>query len=172
MRVQIVLSDYSNKKEVSKNIKKAKTCGRMLRLLFGICLAIITIPVYLKAGLNYNLASLGIAFGLIVFYIALHFLVMRFIPNINRWLGALVAFLPFAIVFILGQGNGLIFGQGKGATGALTFLTISFLIDFIRADAGCEVMAIPGLLFKDRTPLACLALTPVDILEDKLSKEN
>jgi len=153
-------------------MKKAKICGRLLRLLFGIYLAIITVPVYLRAGLTYNLASLGVALGLIAFYIALHFLVIRFMPNINRWLGALVAFLPVAIVFILGQGGGLIFGQGEGATGAFTFLAISFLIDFIRADSGCEVMAIPGFLFKNRTPLACLALTPIDILEEKLLSKN
>ncbi|NNE98675.1 MAG: hypothetical protein HKN25_06610 [Pyrinomonadaceae bacterium] len=152
-------------------MEKTKSCGRSLRLVFGICLAIITIPVYLKAGLNYNLKSLGIALGLIVFYIILHFLVIKLMPSINRWLGALVAILPVAAVFILGQGNGPIFGQGEGATGVLTFLTISFLIDFIRADSGCEVMAIPGLLFKNRTPLACLALTPIDILEKKLSKQ-
>ena len=94
-------------------MKKAKICGRLLRLLFGIYLAIITVPVYLRAGLTYNLASLGVALGLIAFYIALHFLVMRSMPNINRWLGALVAFLPVAIVFILGQGGGLIFGQAR-----------------------------------------------------------
>ncbi|NNE66230.1 MAG: hypothetical protein HKN33_06655 [Pyrinomonadaceae bacterium] len=152
-------------------MEKTKTVGRYLRLLFGICVAVITVPVYLKAGITYNLASLGIAVGLVVIYIALHFVVMRLVPKINRWFGALLAILPVALVFVLGQGGGPLFGQGEGATGALTFLTVSFFIDFIRADSGCEVMAIPGLLFKDRTPLACLALTPIDMLEEKLTSQ-
>jgi len=55
---------------------------------------------------------------------------------------------------------------------ALTLLGVKgmiLLIDFVRADAGCEVMAFPGLLFGDRTHLACIALSPIDALEEKLS---
>ena len=65
----------------------------------------------------------------------------------------------------------MLFGQGEGATGALTYLALSLLIDFVRADAGCEVMAFPGLFFKNRTHLACIMLTPIDILEEKLTEK-
>lgn len=151
-------------------MEKARTFGRILRLLFGSLLGIIVFPVYLRAGSSYIFTSLGISVALVLFYVLLHVAVMRLAPNINRWIGALVAVLPVAIVFVLGQGGGMVFGQGEGATGALTFLAISFLVEFARADSGCEVMAIPGLIFRERTPLACLALTPVDMLEKKLTR--
>lgn len=151
-------------------MEKARTFGRILRLLFGSLLGIIVFPVFLRAGSTYIFTSLGISVALVIFYVLLHVKVMRLAPNINRWIGAVVAVLPVAIVFVLGQGGGIVFGQGEGATGALTFLAISFLIDFSRADSGCEVMAIPGLIFRERTPLACLALTPVDMLEKKLTR--
>ena len=44
----------------------------------------------------------------------------------------------------------------------------SLLIDSINGDAGCEVMAVPGMLLKRRTHLACLVFSPLDWLEDKL----
>ena len=55
---------------------------------------------------------------------------------------------------------------------ALAYIGLSLLIDVIRADAGCEVMALPGLLSKKRTHLACLAFTPIDWLEQKFSPDK
>lgn len=157
---------------MSDAIPKTKPIGRALRLLGGVGLMILAVPVYLKAGWSYNLKSLGVVTALAVFYIGLYYLVSRYSPNLNKWLGAVLAVVPVAVVFILGQGGGPIFGQGEGATGAITYIGISLLIDFIRADAGCEVMALPGLLFKERTHLACIALSPIDWLEAKTSASN
>ena len=152
-------------------MEKAKPVGRTLRLLFGMANMIFIVPIYLKAGLNFNLASLGVAVGLTLIYIAVHYHVTRYFPNINSWIGALVALIPVTLVAVFGMPHNLIFGRGEGAIGALTFLGVSFIIDFIRADSGCEVMAIPGLLAKNRTHLACVTLTPVDMLETKLTEK-
>ena len=54
----------------------------------------------------------------------------------------------------------------------MTYVGISLLIDFIRADSGCEVMALPGLVFGNRTHLACIALSPIDMLEEKLAERT
>ena len=127
---------------------------------------IVALPVYFKAGWAYNLRSLGIVVALAVFYTVMHIVVSRYAPNFNRCLGAVLAVAPVFLVWLFGQGGGPLFGQGEGGTGAITYIGVSLLIDFIRADSGCEVMAIPGLLLRNRTHLACIALSPVDALEE------
>ena len=42
----------------------------------------------------------------------------------------------------------------------------------VRAAPGCEVMAIPGLLFGKHTELACLIFSPLDRLERKLRSKR
>ena len=150
-------------------MEKAKPVGRTLRLLIGLALIFYVLPIYLKAGLNFNLATLEIAVGLILFYIVVHYLVSRYLPDINPWIGALIALIPVNSVFVFGMPQNQLFGRGEGAIAAMTFIGVSLVIDFIQNDSGCEVMAIPGLLSKKRTHLVCVALTPVDILETKLS---
>jgi hypothetical protein len=49
----------------------------------------------------------------------------------------------------------------------LTFLGISLVVAGLRAAPGCEVMAIPGLLFGKHTEPACLIFSPLDRLERK-----
>ena len=88
---------------MSEAIKKAKPIGRALRLLGGVYLTILAAPVYLEAGWVYNLSSLGIVIALTLFYMAVHYLVSRRVRNLNKWLGALLAIMPLAVVFILGQ---------------------------------------------------------------------
>jgi len=158
-------------KEENETMEKTKPVGRTLRLLTGSGLIFYVAPIYFRTDLNFNLASLGIVVGLILLYIVVHYVVSRYLPNINQWFGALVALIPVSIVFILGMPGNSIFGRGEGAIAAMTFVGVSLIIDFIRADSGCEVMAIPGLLAKNRTHLACATLTPIDMLETKLTEK-
>ncbi len=144
---------------------KAGAVGRAARLVLGVSLVVIALPVYLEAGGRYNLASLGLALGLVVLYTLFHLVISRHLTHLNRWIGAILVAMPVFLVWLLGQGGGPLFGQGEGGTAAITFLAISFLVDFIRADAGCEVMALPGLIFGNRTHLPCLLLCPIDHAE-------
>jgi len=152
-------------------MEKAMRVGRTLRLLTGFGLLFYVAPIYFRVGLDFQLSSLGIVVGLILFYIVVHYLVSRYFSNINPWIGALVALIPVSLVFGLGMPHNQIFGRGEGAIAAMTFIGISLIIDYIRNDSGCEVMAIPGLLSKNRTHLVCVTFTPIDMLERKLSKK-
>src|SRR6266571_468540 len=66
----------------------------------------------------------------------------------------------------LGPGAPLL-GRGEGQLAAGTFLGASLIVAGMRADPGCEVMAIPGALFGKHTELACLVFSPLDWLERK-----
>jgi hypothetical protein len=139
----------------------------MLRLVFGVCVMIVALPVWFVAGWSYNLRSLGIMAALVLFYTLVHFLVSRYLARLNRWVGAVLAVTPVFLVWYFGQGGGPLFGQGEGGTAAITYIGVSLLIDALRADAGCEVMALPGLIFGNRTHLACIVFSPVDALESR-----
>lgn len=115
---------------VTQGIKKTRPVGRSLRLIVGAILMFVAVPVYFRADWTYGIASLGVVVALTLFYALMHHVISRYLPNVNRWLGAALA---------------------------------------VRADPGCEVMALPGLMFGNRTHLACIALSPVDALEEKLS---
>ena len=146
---------------------KAGLCGRMLRLVSGVCVMIVALPVWFVAGWGYNLRSLGIMVALVLFYTLVHFVVSRYLAGLNRWIGAILAVTPVFLVWYLGQGGGPLFGQGEGGTAAITYIGVSLLIDALRADAGCEVMALPGLIFGNRTHLACIVFSPVDAMENR-----
>jgi hypothetical protein len=65
-----------------------------------------------------------------------------------------------------------ILGHGEGKLAAVTFLGISLVIAGVRAAPGCELMAIPGLLFGKHTELACIIFSPLDRLERKLRSKH
>jgi len=139
---------------MAQRSRKAGPIGRLLRLFVAICLVIIDVPVLLRAGWAYNLASFGLVVALVLFYMIVHYVVSNHLRNLNRWLGAVLAITPVFLVWFFGQGGGPLFGQGEGGTAAITFVALSLLVDVVRADSGCEVMAIPGLILGNRTHLA------------------
>ena len=53
--------------------------------------------------------------------------------------------------------------------GPLAFLAVSLVLAAILADAGCEVMSIPALVFGKRTHLVCLLFSPLDWVEEKIA---
>lgn len=137
---------------------KTLTFGRLARLGLGIFFLTEVWPVYRDVTFEGSLIRLGWAAALILFYMALHFFILKFAIKINRIVGAILAFTPFLSVFFIGYG-------GPPATGALTFLSISLLLAALRGDAGCEVMSIPAMFTGKHTHLACLLFSPIDWCE-------
>ena len=104
----------------------------------------------------------GIVVGLILFYALLQFLVSRHLRGLNPCLGAVLAVMPVGLVYA--------FGDAPWKLGSLLFIALSLILTSVRADGGCEVMTIPGLLFGKRTHLVCIAFAPIDWIEDRLSR--
>jgi hypothetical protein len=152
--------------------KRILVIGRTLRAILGVLLIVSIAQFYLGGDWGFKLVSIGVAVGLVVVYVLAHFFVSNYFQPVSSWLGAILAFAPLVLVYILGTGDGLIFGQGEGQLGALTFLGVSLLFAGWRGDSGCEVMSIPDALFGRTTHLACLFFSPIDWLERKIFKKQ
>ena len=137
--------------------RRARPIGRILRFLLAGFLIARVAPHFLTASWQSNLKIAAAIAGLIVLYTAMHLIIGKYVPRLNRWLGAVLAVVPAALLFII--------GGGIGQMGALSYVGGSLFIDSLNGDSGCEVMALPGLLFRERTHLACLLFSPIDIME-------
>lgn len=112
--------------------------------------------------------AIGIALGLLAFYVLVHAWLRRRPGTINPWLGALLANGVGIVVFLAGLPGGPIFGQGEGALGVLLYAGASLLVAAWRADPGCEVMSLPAAMVGGHTELACLVFSPLDFVEARL----
>lgn len=150
--------------------------GRTLRVATGLLLLSSIAGVYRNGSAEFVLCSAAVGVGLLVVYILLHVLVRRVANNpstvVRPWLGAVLALVPLILVYALGAGGGVIFGAGEGQLGALTFLGVSLVLAGLRADSGCEVLALPNALAGKRSHLACLVFSPIDRLERRWRLPN
>jgi len=144
----------------ANNGSKALPVGRILRFAFGVFFVTEVWPVYAAVTAEGAIIRLSWAFGLLLFYLLLHYLILKFTPKINRIIGAILAFGPLLAVFFIGYG-------GPAATGALTYLALALLTAAIRGDGGCEVMSVPAVFTGRHTNLACLLFSPIDWCESK-----
>ena len=139
---------------------RARPIGRILRFLMAGCLIVTVIPNYLGASWQSNLKIAAAIGALVILYIGMHLVIAKYVPRLNRWLGALLAIIPAALFFLL--------GGGIGQMGSLSYIGGSLFIDSLSGDSGCEVMAVPGILCNERTHLVCIAFSPLDWLEKKV----
>lgn len=111
------------------------------------------------------LLGVGLVFALeFAFYSALHLLISRFFVGLNRWIGAVLAVSPVVAVFL--------FSDAPGRLGTLLFVGVSLLFTAARADGGCEVMTLPGMVMAERTHLVCIAFSPIDWLEARMARKQ
>ena len=140
---------------------KSKIVGRVLRMLVGIAMTIEGGRHLIDSSPWLPAKTAGLVVGEIVFYAVLHLVISKFFRRVNRWLGAILALTPVALVFI--------FGGPAGSLGTLIFVGVSLVFTAIRADGGCEVMTVPGMILGNRTHLVCIAFSPIDWVETKVS---
>jgi hypothetical protein len=140
--------------------RQAPPIGRALRILLGLVLVVYTVPTYFRVPVPLAVRALLLVLGLVGVYSLIHILVSRRIVAFGPLLGAVVANGLLVVVYVAGGPGSLILGRGEGALAAVTFLGISLLVAGVRAAPGCEVMAIPGVLFGEHTELACIIFPP------------
>ena len=152
--------------------RQAPPVGRALRILLGLALMVYVAPVYFQVSARVSVGSLLLIVGLIGIYSLLHITISKQILPLGSGLGAIVANGLLVVLYFIGATGLPIVGGGKGALAAVTFLGISLVVAGVRAAPGCEVMAIPGLLFGKHTDLGCLIFSPLDKLERKLRSKR
>jgi hypothetical protein len=111
-----------------------------------------------------TLASLLLILGFIAAYSFIHIGVSRRIAPFGPCLGAVVAAGLLVALHVAGASRLPLFGRGKGRLAAVAFLGISLEVAGVRAVPGCELTAIPGLLFGKHAELACLIFSPSTVL--------
>ena len=147
--------------------RKAPPIGRALRIVLGLVLIVYTVPVYFHVPMRLAVRAWLLVLGLIGVYSLIHIVVSRRIIAFGPCLGAVVAMGLLLALYVAGASELPIFGHGKGQLAAASFLGISLVVAGVRAAPGCELMAIPGVLFGKHTELACLIFSPLDRLERK-----
>ena len=157
---------------LSQQPRQAPPVGRALRILLGLVLMVYVAPVYFRVPVRVAAGSLLLMLGLIGVYSLIHIVVSRRIIAFGPCLGAAVAAGLLVTLYVAGASGLPILGHGKGQLAAATFLGISLVVAGLRAAPGCEVMAIPGLLFGKHTELTCLIFSPLDRLERKLRSKR
>jgi hypothetical protein len=166
-------SDRPNQSQASlQQARQAPPIGRALRILLGLVLMVYVTPVYFQVPGRIAAGSLLLILGLIGVYSLIHIVVSRRLVPFGPGLGAVVALGLLVALYVAGASGLPILGHGKGQLAAVTFLGISLVVAGVRAVPGCEVMAIPALLFGKHSELACLIFSPIDRLERKLRSKH
>jgi hypothetical protein len=151
--------------------RQAPPVGRALRILLGLVLMIYVAPVYFQVPTPLVVRASLLMLGLIGLYSIIH-VVSRRIVAFGPCFGALVALGPLVGMYFAGGPGSPILGHGEGRLAAVTFLGVSLVVAGVSATPGCEVMAIPGLVFRNHTELACVIFSPLDRLERKLRSKS
>ena len=147
---------------------RALPIGRLLRFLTGLAFILAVVPVYGRLGAPLSVRAGLLVLGLLAAYSLIHLFAARYPLARPPWLGASLALAPLVVTYAAGGLGGFLLGRGEGRLAAVTFVGASLLLAAARADAGCEVMSIPGALFRKRSYLPCLVFTPIDRLERRL----
>jgi len=134
-------------------------------LLLGLALMIYVTPVYFRVPLRISVSVLLLILGLIGVYCLIHIFISRRIIGFGPGLGAITAVAFLVAICVASFPPIAILKRGQGELAAVTFLGISLLIAGGRAGPGCELMAIPDLLFGKHANMPCLIFSPLDWLE-------
>jgi hypothetical protein len=139
--------------------------GRALRLLIGLAVLVQVTPVYVREDPHLAINSLVLMLGLLVVYSLLHIAQSRHLIVLSPLLGAVVGLAVLVSLYLAGSTQAAVVGYGAGQIAAFTFFGVSLVVAAVRADPGCEVMAIPDVLLRRRVELACLFFSPLDAWE-------
>lgn len=139
--------------------------GRALRMCAGLLLLAAAGQLLAGATLTAGIVArtAGWLVGLLALYLALGVTVRRWIPNLNPWLGAILALLPAVAIWATG---------GVRTLAVILFIGLSLVVAAVRGDGGCEVTALPAALTGRHTHLPCLLFSPIDWLEARLRRRG
>lgn len=135
--------------------------GRTLRLMLGLLFGWMTFTVMRAADTDFNLRVFIILAITTASYVVVYYVISKYATGAHPWLGAAVAVAPVILMFA--------FGGSLGRVASVAYVGASLLVQVLRGDGGCEVLAIPAVLIGGRTHLACILFAPIDLVERHLT---
>lgn len=141
--------------------QKAGIIGRTLRMMLGLLFGWMTYTVMRFQDGNHNLRILAVFAGVVAFYVIVHLVIGKYGARMHRWYGALLTVTPVILMFA--------FGGPIGRVVSVAYVGLSLLLQTIRADGGCEVLAVPVAVLRRPTHLMGILFSPVDFVEKHLT---
>jgi hypothetical protein len=109
---------------------------------------------------QFNLNVLWVFGGVLIFYLLVHLLICRYLPNLHRWLGAIPVLVPILVLFV--------FGDQAGRVAAVGYVGISMLLLAAKGSGVNGLLFLPALLSGKATHIGCLLFAPIDMIEKNL----
>jgi ABC-type arginine/histidine transport system permease subunit len=129
--------------------------------MFALLLGWMAFTTMRMEGATFNLRVLAVSLAIGAVYSALHLVMSSRARKVNRWLGAVAVIVP--IILLFASGGPLV------QSGVLIYVGLSSLLQSLRGDGSCEVLAIPSVMFKPATHLAGILFAPIDAIEKHMS---
>jgi hypothetical protein len=136
-------------------------CGRTLRLLLGTAMVvgvIYDLTMWNRPSMFLVQAAFYFVLSLIVYTVALYALRERVLARMNPWIGTAILLTPVLVV--------LMFDLGPPAfqIGINAYVGASLIVASFMRYGGCEVVAVPSLLFGKRYVVYC-PYNVIDVVE-------
>jgi len=141
--------------------QRAGVIGRTLRLMLALLFGWMSFTTMRLENMTFNLRVLALSLAICLLYVVAHLVLTSHTARVNRWSGAAIAVAPAILLFVIG-------GPIVQA-GVLIYVGVSLLLQTVRADVSCEVLAIPSALVKPPTHLAGILFAPIDLVEKHLT---
>ena len=127
--------------------------GRRTRLILGGLVPLFSIGRLLltnRPSVEFAIAAAAYFVAIFAVYMAAHyFLGERLFARVNPWIGTLILVGPPTVALILGL------GPNAFQLALALYIAISLIFNFVMSYGGCEVMAIPSLIFRRRYVVYC-----------------
>lgn len=143
--------------------------GRWARLILGGIVplwSIITIFMREQPSLRFYLDTAFYFLLITVIYLAAHyFLGERFLAVTNPWIGTIILVGPPTLALVLGL------GPSAFQIALAVYIAISLIFNFVISYGGCEVMAIPSLVFRRKYVVYC-PWNVIDVVDKVISDRS
>lgn len=145
------------------------TVGRWFRLIIGAYISLLlTLGAVLGEPIPDAFALLGqvafyFAVFLLAYLLAFRLLAKRVLGRTDPWVGTLLLLGPVALI------GGFQLGPPAFRIGLSLYYSLSSVLNFAMSYGGCEVAALPSLIFRTRYTLYC-PYNAVDVVENAVLK--
>ena len=138
-------------------------CGRCTRVVLGLLLLASIVTQVVQSGPSVGLIG-QIAGGLLLTAVLYVVLFWQLGDRLHHpWLRTVIFWLPAAFIpflFLISGGWGI---------GALLYLSVSLIVAALSSYGGCEVVALPSLLFRRHCTVYC-PLNAIDLIERRYTQ--